>query len=197
MLAGVFIAGRCCKRYGEQLEPAASKTAEDLRLLCFEPYLVAGLTLDSVGSWLQARSTEQQLVIAGYASPQALLQQISAAMQALAVASNGAGAATDLFLAAAQQLRSVGSALCSFAVPCLCNNPNCSDLSGLTEVGLVSGRSCVWGGCRVARYCGRACQRAVWKQHKPVCAALAAAAAPANAAVQPDAAGAAGPLPAA
>jgi hypothetical protein len=72
--------------------------------------------------------------------------------------------------------------MCLFAVPCLCNNPSCANLSGLTEMGLVSGRSCVCGGCRVAHYCGRACQPAVWKQHKPVCAALAAATAAATAA---------------
>jgi hypothetical protein len=81
---------------------------------------------------------------------------------------------------ASQQLQAAGAALCSFAVPCMCNNQSCMNLSGLTELGLVSGRSCICAGCGVARYCGRACQRAAWKQHKPVCAALAAAAATAK-----------------
>jgi hypothetical protein len=86
-------------------------------------------------------------------------------------------------LEATQQLQAAGNSMCSFAVPCLCNNPTCANLSGLTEMGLVSGCSCVCAGCRVARYCGRACQRSAWKQHKPVCGALAAAATASAAAV--------------
>jgi outer membrane biosynthesis protein TonB len=38
------------------------------------------------------------------------------------------------------------------------------------------------GGCKVARYCGRACQAADWPQHRHVCGRLAAAAAAAEAA---------------
>ena len=74
-------------------------------------------------------------------------------------------------------LHATGLTLCSFAVPCMCNSPDCINVSGLSELGLVSGRSCLCGGCRVARYCDRACQRSAWKRHKPVGAALAAAAA--------------------
>jgi hypothetical protein len=134
-----------------------------------DPALIA---LDAVQQWLQASGTQEQLVAAGY-THQALLQQVEAATRAI----SDVGPDTTGVLAAVQQMQAAGSALCSFAVHSLCNNPSCANLSGLTEVGLVSGRSCVCGGCRVARYCGRACQRAVWKQHKPVCAALAAAAA--------------------
>jgi hypothetical protein len=67
-------------------------------------------------------------------------------------------------------IRAAGVALLSLATPCACNN-----VSGPSELPLVSGRSCVCGGCRVARYCSRDCQRQHWKQHKPVCQALAAA----------------------
>ena len=84
---------------------------------------------------------------------------------------------TAAAVAEAQELKSLGLALCSCAVPCMCNNPGCTSLSGLSELASVLGRSCVCGGCLVARYCGRACQPAVWKQHKPMCAALSAAAA--------------------
>jgi hypothetical protein len=91
-----------------------------------------------------------------------------------------------VLLPALQQMRLTGQSLCYMAVPCLCNNPACTNISGPTELSLVSGRSCVCGGCRVAHYCSRACQSQHWKQHKPVCKALAvaegAAAAPGTAA---------------
>lgn len=67
----------------------------------------------------------------------------------------------------------VGQAVLSrLATPHACNNPSCINTSGASERLLVSGRSCVCGGCRVAHYCGRACQRKHWKQHKPVCEGL-------------------------
>jgi hypothetical protein len=76
-----------------------------------------------------------------------------------------------------QQLQATGGMLCNIAVPHFCNNPACWNISGATEVQLVSGRSCICAGSCTARYCGRDCQRAASKQHKPVCKALAAAAA--------------------
>ena len=85
---------------------------------------------------------------------------------------------TEASLAAlVQQLQATGLMLSSIAVPHFCNNPACVNISGPTEVQLVSGRSCICAGCRTARYCGRVCQRQAWQQHKSVCKALAAAAA--------------------
>jgi hypothetical protein len=72
-------------------------------------------------------------------------------------------------------LVSVGNALSMFAVPHCCNNPSCSNTAGLTEASLVSGKGCICAGCKVARYCGKACQAAHWKVvHKPVCRMLRA-----------------------
>jgi hypothetical protein len=171
LLPGVLIIGRCCICWARQLNPAVSAQAEQLQRQ-YERWILPLIALDAVQQWLQASGTQEQLVAAGYAPP-ALLQQVEAATRAI----SDVGPDTTGALAAVQQMQAAGSALCSFAVPCMCNNPSCAHLSGLTDVGLVSGRSCVCGGCHVARYCGRTCQRAVWKQHKPVCAALVAAAA--------------------
>jgi hypothetical protein len=182
MLPGMIITGRCCLWWGKVLHARSqgARAAEELMMMPRNVLPCAELIVASVQEWLQASSIQEQLVAAGYA-PQPLpqqLQEVTAALQAVRDSSASRQPEhTSCLLNAAQQLQAAGSALCSFAVPCLCNNPTCSNLSGLTEAGLVSGRSCVCGGCRVARYCGRACQRAVWKQHKPVCAALAAAAA--------------------
>jgi hypothetical protein len=131
-------------------------------------------------------------VAAGYAPTtlQQQLQHLTAVIQAVDDSTVSVDSKRECYLGdsshlqeISQQLQAAGSALCSFAVPCLCNNPACSNMAGLTELGLVSGRSCICGGCRVARYCGRACQRAAWKQHKPLCAGLAGLAAAASGAV--------------
>ena len=114
-----------------------------------------------------------QLEAAG-CSPQQLQQRLDALLSAQQGAEQGL---TDATLAAlVQQLQAIGAMLSNTAVPHFCNNPACANLSSPTEMRLVSGRSCICGGCHLARYCGRACQRAAWKQHKPVCKALAATA---------------------
>jgi hypothetical protein len=180
MLPGLFILGRCCMQWAKVLQPDASPAGSTQmhRQQPDVPYDTADIMAPLL-HWLEASSTQEQLSAAGYA-PQELSDQL---LQAVAALQTVGDITTDVqpdpafSRDAAQQLQATGSALCSFAVPCLCNNPACTNLSGLTEAGLVSGRSCVCGGCLVARYCGRACQRAAWKQHKPVCAALAAAAA--------------------
>lgn len=77
----------------------------------------------------------------------------------------------------AKMLLSVGQALSVFAVPHCSNKPGCLNMSGLTEKGIVSGKSCMCSRCNVARYCGRQRQVAHWRAHKAVCKMLAAAAA--------------------
>jgi hypothetical protein len=162
--------------------------------------------------WLQAHST--QLAVAGYGGPvDAALQQLqqhlydlhdettagtpedsslSAGQASNHSSSDGAGDSSSpnkdgVVTASLQEIRQTGLALCSMAVPCLCNNPACTNTNGPTELSLVSGRSCVCGGCRVAHYCSRACQSHHWKLHKPVCKALAAAKAAATATAEPAA----------
>jgi hypothetical protein len=85
--------------------------------------------------------------------------------------------------AAAVQLQKAGLALTGLATRHACNYPPCSKVSGPSERLLVSGSSTMCAGCRAARYCSRECQKQQWKEHRPVCKALAAAAAaPAGAA---------------
>jgi hypothetical protein len=72
-------------------------------------------------------------------------------------------------------LEAAGSACSVFAVPHCCNNLGCSNVAGVSELFIVSGKSCICGGCKAARYCGRGCQKRHWKQPKAVCKMLQAA----------------------
>jgi hypothetical protein len=77
------------------------------------------------------------------------LQQLLLELRAVTAASSGSSSSSSkmdkALPAAMQQLRQTGLALCCMAVPCLCNSPGCTNISGPTELSLVSGRSCVWG----------------------------------------------------
>ncbi|WIA31007.1 hypothetical protein OEZ86_001048 [Tetradesmus obliquus] len=53
-----------------------------------------------------------------------------------------------------------------------CNNPSCSNMSGLSEA-LLAKKRC--SACKVARHCCPGCQAAQWPQHKVVCKRLRAA----------------------
>jgi hypothetical protein len=123
-------------------------------------------------TWLQDARVADRLSAAGY-QPQQVLEPLT---QLMAVAQAAAEDSDPIALRAlVQTLRAAGQALGCLATPVCCNNPSCSSLVGLTELQSVSGKGCICAGCRTARYCDRACQRAHWKQHKPVCQALAAA----------------------
>jgi hypothetical protein len=51
-----------------------------------------------------------------------------------------------------RHLEALGSQLCNqLPMSWLCNNPACSNLSGVSELQLVGGKACVCGGCQVAR----------------------------------------------
>ena len=90
-----------------------------------------------------------------------------------------------------KQLYWTGLMLSSIAVPHFCSNSACENISGPTEVQLVTGPSCVCARCRTARYCGRECQRQAWPEHQQVCKAIAAAADSAAAATAANATAAA------
>jgi MYND finger len=79
-----------------------------------------------------------------------------------------------------EQWNKIGRHLVSYAQhalallpsPLCCNNPACVNLEETAEWQLVSRRGSMCAGCRTARYCCTACQRAHWAMHKPVCKAL-------------------------
>ena len=167
------------RRRRQQHEPPTARSTHDQQqqaaMVSLRSLNRLVLHLSGMQGWLAAGSTCEQLACAGYA-PGAVQQQVEQ-MLATCHALRDNPPDTAAVLTAAQQLQSTGLAMCSFAVPCMCNNPGCTSMAGLSELAAVSGRSCICAGCRVARYCGRACQRAAWKQHKPVCGAISAAAA--------------------
>jgi hypothetical protein len=79
-------------------------------------------------------------------------------------------------LLSAEEVEAVLGALQHVVIPGQpgCSNPRCACLEGPSEAG-VKIQSCA--GCRGARYCSAACQRAHWKAgHKEVCKAAQAAA---------------------
>jgi hypothetical protein len=201
MLPSVAILGHCCMQWAkvddtstllqeQQPEPCSSQEQQQLeqqlqqqqqqqeKVLLVQALNRLVLDLLAVVQWLAAGSTYEQLAAAGY-DPLPVVQQLGhfAANHQAMQDSNSDSTAV---LAAARQLQSTGLALCSFGVPCMCNNPGCTSMTGLSELATVSRRSRLCAGCLTARYCGRACQEAAWKQHRPVCKQLRAAAAAAG-----------------
>jgi hypothetical protein len=66
-------------------------------------------------------------------------------------------------------LQQAGAALSSLPISLACNNPACTSLEKDSERLTVNGRGCLCGGCKLARYCGKACHEQHWKVHRPVC----------------------------
>lgn len=149
--------------------PASDAASVPIAVSCF----------DSCTAWLASASTSAQLTAAGY-DVGSLLQCLQAARGASAQAA-GTAAAGGVVPAAlvgqlVQQLQAVGGALSSLAISSACNYPACTNTVGSSEAQLVKGSSRTCAGCRTARYCCKECQAKHWKQHKPVCKSLAAAA---------------------
>ena len=196
-LPWLMLLGRCCwgaallmQRWQAQLESEGHVvTLQHPHWFLYRWGLVQNLqlhqsSLADVVQWLAAAGTVQQLTALGY-QPEDMQQQLAQAAEALQPLCSDlqtadmsiSGSITAVLQAAHEQLLAASRVLACFAIPHACNNPACSNMCGPSEAQLVGGRSCICAGCRTARYCGKACQRAAWRQHRPVCKALAAAAA--------------------
>jgi hypothetical protein len=98
------------------------------------------------------------------------LEKLLKAGQTAARSTSSVAAAVDAFV---QQLLETGKACCAVPLKTLCSNPVCGVVSGPSELKLVGGVVGLCKGCLGVRYCSTACQRQHWKQHRPVCKALA------------------------
>ena len=87
-----------------------------------------------------ALAAEVQLSAAGCA-PQQVEQQLEALLEAQYRTLEGFTEAGLLLVV--QQLRATGVMLSSIAVPHFCNAAACANISGPSDVALVSGRSCL------------------------------------------------------
>ena len=75
---------------------------------------------------------------------------------------NGAVEAIDVL---EQLLLLCEGVVAAVPVPLGCNNPSCINLDGVSEACAAK----VCSGCKKAHYCGTACVKAHWKEHKPYC----------------------------
>jgi hypothetical protein len=71
-------------------------------------------------------------------------------------------------------LQGLSTQLSTLPIHEACNNPACRVTVGSREQGLVCGKACVCGGCRMGHYCSRACQREHWPVHQLQCGAARA-----------------------
>jgi hypothetical protein len=131
---------------------------------------IMSLFLTALQAPLLHAGVSAQLSAAGL-DVKALLAKVSSAKAAIDA---GRADQPDAVIAAVKDL---GQALTSLPCGTACNNPTCTNLSEPSEAQLVHGNQHKCSACRTARYCGKECQAKHWKQHKPVCKALAAAAA--------------------
>jgi hypothetical protein len=192
LLPWLVLFGRCCLTMAQCFSQSVDQAMDNLPAW-----------LPVLQSWLQDSQTSAQLAAAGL-NPGALLQALqdtSTALQHLQDKSSGVGGAgvgssTDVQQQQDQgsepaaavsaggmegtqlsgRLHALGVSLSSLPLSWGCNNPLCTNLKGPAEAGIVHGKGHKCSGCRMAYYCGKACQAQHWKQHKPVCKAVAAAA---------------------
>jgi hypothetical protein len=149
LLPCLVILGRCCLSSAGQLQDTSQSGMQDGKAR--ERMVQEAVdNLAPVQQLLKTASSSQQLCAAGY-TPGLVVQQLEQLRAAVEVLNCNRNPDEEAVAAVVQELRSTGLALCSFAVPNFCNNPECSDMSRLSERLLVTGHSCLCSRCRVAR----------------------------------------------
>jgi len=149
----------------EEGSTAKDLLAQDLLQL----FAACADALKAADDWLQhitsSGMVSAQLAAAGYITEDlhSQIQQAEAALMptaaaaAATVAAGGAVQSTSQTAPATTAapaclnssfLTSLGLALNSLPVPSACNNPSCRNLSRLSELQLVNGRTCMCAGCR-------------------------------------------------
>jgi hypothetical protein len=173
MLSLLSLLGRCCLQMVHTYAPGYALDGQHPEAVDYQ----LGSCVRASTGWLSAGSNAAQAAALGY-DAQGVLECLRSAATALETALALVHTSPDAAMSKiSAQLRTVGRVLTSFALPSVCNNPACRSFSGTSESSLVQGSSSRCSSCRAARYCSIGCQHAAWKQHKPVCKALAAAAA--------------------
>jgi hypothetical protein len=153
--------------------------------------LLICMLLTAVAAPLQDSRVQENLAAAGFEQGTLPVKlQATAAAATAAAAAEGADS-SELQRELVQQVRQLGLALTSLPISEVCSNPFClishdAAAAGPSELNLVKGSGKACSGCRVARYESKTCQAKHWKQHKSVCKALAAAAAPKAAGVSAE-----------
>jgi hypothetical protein len=200
MVPWLVLFGRCCTIWAQP--------PNFYHFLTLDEVEIQGC-LSTLSLWLQDSSASAQLAAAGL-NPAGLLQAVhdtSTALQHLQDHISGGGgegdgpstdvqqqqdqssaaaaaADSDNGVEGAQlagRLHALGVSLSSLPLSWGCNNPLCTNMQGPAEAGIVQSKGHKCNGCHKAYYCGKACQAQHWKQHKPVCKAIAAAASAAKA----------------
>jgi len=163
------VMGRCLLLLAALLPEVRTLPQQGAVLLLARAVEGIGMTLQDLLCDDGPAGLTAQLTAAGFSSWEAVpaqLQLLEHAVTALVIP-GGSRPSHAQVSTAAELMTTLGLSLNSLAFPTACNNPHCSNLSGASELMLVSGRSKMCAGCLVARYCSRDCQRQHWKQHKP------------------------------
>ena len=138
------------------------------------------LLVDMTSRWITKHA---DVIAAAGVDAEGLLQQLEQLLAAQEVAAASTSQVAAAVVDLARELLATGKACCSVPLKILCNNPVCGVADGPSEVKLVGGGMGLCKGCHGVRYCSKTCQSQHWKQHKPVCKALAERRAAAMAAV--------------
>jgi hypothetical protein len=163
---------------------AAGGTAATAVALVAPTLVTSGESLDELGDSADAQHKLRQSDVRRYlktwqVADAAVLKDVNAMLSS--GEHSAAGVAVAAWLCSPSiagdlldSLENLSTQLSTLPIHEACNNPACGVMKGSREQGLVCGKACVCGGCRVGHYCCRACQREHWPVHQLQCGTTAA-----------------------